>query len=103
MVPYVRAILNWLDDHLCADAIQMVKGSGSLSASGVTRAYLKNLTAASEIPIIYVYDAVGDTQGEQILIKAVQINVYTTYECSSEANGMFGGRGVFGGRLLSCK
>ena len=42
----------------------MVKGSGSLSASALTKAYLKNLTAASDIPIIYVYDAVGDTQGE---------------------------------------
>lgn len=48
-----------------ADAIQTVKGSGSLSASTLFKDYLKNMTSPNS-PIVYVYDAVGDTQGQGV-------------------------------------
>lgn len=53
--------LNW--NCLLADGIQTVKGSGSLSASTLFKDYLKNLTSATS-NVVYVYDAVGDTQGQ---------------------------------------
>ncbi len=48
-----------------ADAAQTVKGSGSLSASTLFKDYLKNMTSPTS-PVIYVYDAVGDTQGQRV-------------------------------------
>ncbi|CAL8467074.1 g6610 [Coccomyxa elongata] len=57
----------WGPRSLLDDGIQTVKGSGSLSASTLFKDYLKNLTTATS-NVIYVYDAVGDTQGQENFI-----------------------------------
>ena len=47
--------------------IPVVKGSGSITGYAITNAYIKNLTAeanAADTPVQYVFDNVGDTQGE---------------------------------------
>jgi hypothetical protein len=57
---------QWLQDckRGAADVgLQTVKGSGTITARGLMNDYLKNLTAKSNTPVVYVYDAVGDTQG----------------------------------------
>lgn len=45
-------------------SIPTVKGSGTITATAIMKDYLKNLTASSDISVIYTFDNVGDTQGE---------------------------------------
>ncbi|BDA40615.1 probable LIM domain-containing serine/threonine-protein ki at C-terminar half [Coccomyxa sp. Obi] len=65
---FCHAGAAWGPRTLLDDAVQTVKGSGSISASTLFKDYLKNLTAATTVPVIYVYDAVGDTQGQENFI-----------------------------------
>jgi hypothetical protein len=49
--------------------IPVVKGSGSITASAIINAYIKNLTNLAnqaDTPVQYVYDNVGDTQGMHV-------------------------------------